>query len=56
MAQHTVTSQRHTLLLRNQQEITPQILQLVKKFYSVILWPVWELSDNTSQMEATVHH
>jgi len=42
------------LLLWNQQEMTPQILQLENKFYSVTLWPVWGLSDNTSQMQAIV--
>jgi len=54
MKPQRVTSQWHTLLLWNQQEMTPQILQLANKFFSLTLWPVWGLSDNTSQMQAIV--
>jgi hypothetical protein len=46
--------QWHILLLWNQQEMNPRILQLENEFYSVTLWPLWELSYNTSQMQAIV--
>ena len=52
----------HNVLLHNDKSCYCQINrnwlhkfpQLVNKFYNVTLWPVWELSDNTSQMQAMV--